>query len=61
MKRQKRNQKRRKILILCIVLLLCFPIPCGGEESGIRGIKLPSTSPANARYRLADLLDDCLD
>lgn len=28
------------------------------KESGIQGIKLPSTSPANARYRLVDLLDD---
>ncbi len=28
------------------------------KESGIRGIKLPSTSPANARYRLEDLLEE---
>lgn len=28
------------------------------KDSGIPGIKLPSTSPANARYRLADLLKE---
>lgn len=28
------------------------------ENSGIPAIKLPSTSPANARYRLDDLLDE---
>lgn len=28
------------------------------KDSGISGIKLPSTSPANARYRLDDLLKE---
>lgn len=28
------------------------------EKSGIPGIKLPSTSPANARYRLEDLVNE---
>ena len=28
------------------------------KDSGIPGIKLPSTSPVNARYRLADLLEE---
>lgn len=28
------------------------------KDSGIPGIKLPSTSPANARYRLTDLLEE---
>ena len=28
------------------------------KKSGIKGIKLPSTSPANARYRLEDLLEE---
>lgn len=27
------------------------------KETGLSGIQLPSTSPANARYRLADLLE----
>lgn len=28
------------------------------KELGLKGVKLPSTSPANARYRLDDLLEE---